>query len=71
MHAQAYIRIYARFSLRGELPENALKLVQKVHTGPVNRFLRVYCAAPSFDYYSRAVSPNSFIRFFTWTSVWR
>jgi uncharacterized membrane protein len=38
------------------LHENALKLVQKVHTGTVNGLLRVYCAAPSFAYYYRAVS---------------
>jgi hypothetical protein len=48
---------------RVELPENALKLVQKVYTGPVNGFLRVYCVARSFAYYYGAVSSKSFTGF--------
>jgi hypothetical protein len=56
---------------RGELPENALKVVQKVHIGPVNGFLRVHCAAPRFAYYCLAVSSKSFTGFFTLRSVWR
>jgi hypothetical protein len=49
------------------LPENALKLVQKVHPGPVDGFFSLALATILV----LSVSSKSFTGFFTLTSVWR